>query len=131
MRVERSSGGFAVVEALVIGVIAAIVIAFAITIIFSVTDHTSQAAVCGAEARQFQDAVNSYHDRQDPQSWPKAEQFRSVQQLAIELIVKDGLTGGSHALAHLDGSQRTPVDVTHHGWKYDFAKHTVATKGCG
>src|SRR5690349_18825878 len=104
MRYERTEGGFAVVEALVIGVIAAIVIAFAITIIFSITDHTSQTAVCDSEAQAFQAAVISYHDRHKPQMWPSAKEFRSVPQLAKALSLKDGLPGGNSALAHLDGS---------------------------
>jgi hypothetical protein len=126
---NRQDTGFALIEALVIGTIAAIVIAFAITIIFSVADHTSQAAVCGAEARQFQDSVNSYHDGHDPHVWPDPKKIRGVPQLAKALSLQYGLSG--NALAHLDGSQRVPVDVTHKGWKYDFAKHTVDIKGCG
>jgi hypothetical protein len=128
---DRNTRGFAVVEALVVGVLAAIVIAFGITVIFSVTDHTSQKAVCESEAQTFQDAVISYHDRHDPKMWPALKEFHSVPQLAKALTLKDGLTGGNAALAHLDGSQRVPVDVTHKGWKYDFAAHKIDTTGCG
>ena len=128
---KHRDAGFAVVEALVVGVIAAIVIAFAITIFFSVTDHTSSTALCESEAQTFQDAVNSYHDRHDPKMWPAVKEFHSVPLLAKALTLKDGLTGGNAALEHLDGSQRVPVDVTHHGWKYDFAEHHVDHDGCG
>src|SRR5690349_21763003 len=124
---DRNIRGFAVVEALVVGVIAAIVIAFAITIIFNVTDHTSQKAVCESEAQSFQDAVISYHDRHDPQMWPEEKEVHSVPQLAKALSLKDGLTGGNAALEHLDGSQRTPVVLGKHGWKYDFAAHKIDT----
>jgi hypothetical protein len=127
----REHAGFAVVEALVVGVIAAIVIAFAITIVFSVTDRTSQVAVCRGEAQSFQDAVINYHDRHDPHMWPDPKEIHSVAQLAEVLSLKDGLSGGSKAIAHLDGSQRTPVVISKHGWKYDFEKHTVDTSACG
>jgi prepilin-type N-terminal cleavage/methylation domain-containing protein len=123
--------GFALVELLVALVIVAIVAAVVLVAVDSATDDPS-AGRCRAEAREFEQAVHRYYERQDPHEWPPSGRSHSVLTVAVALRVQGDLDSNSLArsIGHLDGSQRTPVDTVK-GWTYDFDAHTTDATRCG
>jgi prepilin-type N-terminal cleavage/methylation domain-containing protein len=128
MEVHMRQRGFAFVE-IAVGLVVLAIVASIVIMAVSKPSHTGAVVSCQQDAKAFEQSVHDYYYKHHEQAWPSKGAHGSVYAIAIALIGFGGLDGSHNVLAHLDGSQRTPV-TTMHGWKYDFAHDRVDASGC-
>jgi competence protein ComGC len=121
----RESGrGFALVEMLLIVMVASIVISLGVMLYLGQTRPTDSES-CRDEARNFETAVRTWHDNDENGLWPGENAINNdptVREVAASLRLR-----GFKAVnvEHLDGTQRRPAVPDQDGWTYDAKTHTT------